>query len=524
MVPWKMSCRWSMVLAIWVLAVTTTVSALELDIHDYGSVAIAAATTVRNMFSNSTSLDGSINPMNVGDEWKEIDDERTLSSDEGEAYITLIRYWNATGDVLYNDLITKRMDSKRGVENDYRPRKSNGTCRQAVWGLAAMTAAETNFPQGKSMPSWLFLAKRVFSTLSYMYDKSFCDGGIVCSSEAPNEKDALANGMFFQLAARLAYATTDDYERKIYTGAAVMAWEWGVKTQMLDENKWSVAMSVKNTTEGGSTCAPSTRSEWSYMYGLYLSGAAYLLKLNEGLSWEERVPNLLYSVLNKFFIDDVMRELGPRGDLGTNETIVPEMQSQIGMLASSLATVANLIPETAEYIAPSLRITATAAAKQCSGSENGTVCGSEWTSPIYDQNPSLGNSMSAVNVFTSVLTLPEAPKKTLANKAIVGIAVGSGGGVVLIAAAIFLAVRRHKKNREKTGSDTEYSPCHFDPSQDTSCITPHSNGALESTSELPTSKEGGAQTLRHELDGNDIPVEQHEDAISREITPRPGNR
>ena len=132
--------------------------------------------------------------------------------------------------------------------------------------------------------------------------------------------------------------------------------------------------------------------------------------------------------------------------------------------------------------------------------------------------------MSAVNFFTSILTLPEAPKKTLANKEIVGIAVGSGAGVVLMATAIFLAVRRHKRNRDKTGSDTEYSPCHSDPSQDISGITPYSNGALESTSELPTSKEGGAQTLRHELDGNDTPGGQHEDTISQDITPHPGKR
>lgn len=219
-----------------------------------------------------------------------------------------------------------------------------------------------------------------------------------------------------------------------------------------------------------------------------------------------------------------MREMGQRGDHGTNFTVDSSFQNLIGRLAISLAAVTNLMPGTAEYITPRLKATAIAAAKQCSGSVNQTVCGSEWTNPVYDEKPSLESAMNAVNLFTSILSLPEEPRTELARREIAGIAVGSAAGVALIAAAIFLAVRRRKKRREKAVSDLGYSPCHSDQNQNVMEVPHCSHCGNVSRTELPTSKDEGAPTIRHELHGNDTPIEQHGNFNSQEIIPHRGNQ
>lgn len=225
------------------------------------------------MFSNSTKLDGTLNPFyTVPDSNRD-----PFTKAEADAYTALFHYWNTTGDESYNKLITERMNTKRGTQDDFKPLKTNISCLQGHWGMAAMTAAETGFPQGNSMPPWITLARNAFDALESKWDESYCGGGISCLIEGIYDKNSMGNGMLFQLAARLAFATTDRKEREYYASRAVYAWEWAVKAQMVDEIKWSVVFSVSNTTMGG-TCVPIERSGWSEIYGLYLSGAAYMYR------------------------------------------------------------------------------------------------------------------------------------------------------------------------------------------------------------------------------------------------------
>ncbi|KAH8427541.1 uncharacterized protein LDX57_005254 [Aspergillus melleus] len=480
---------------MWIAGLAAIVTSLELDIRDSRSLIDAAATTVENMFSNSTSLNGKFSPLLTGHKQP---DEDMLTFDEGMLYLTLIQFWNATEIASYNSLINKRL--RKPLNDSDAPITLERTQNQALgaWGLASITAAEMNYPELDDKSSWLQVASHILSVLtSQTWDVSTCRGGLRMDWEW-FPKDALSNGLFFQLAARLAHATSGD-ESRDYARWANEVWEWSVISQILDEKNWSVIMSVTNSTEGGA-CSPYNLREWSYAYGLYLNGAAYMYKATNGLSWKERANGLLQSTMERFFIDNIMTEFGPRGSFGTNETIINNMKGMVGLLSASLVTVANLLPETAEQIVPRLRATAVAAAKQCSGSANGTVCGSEWTKPTYDGNPGLGSSMSAANLFVSILMLPEGQEKKLSDGEIAGIAVGSGAGVAIIATAIFLLVRRRGKGKKGVVSDSEYSPCHSDRSEDVSGVT-------EDTSELPASKDGGTSVLRHELDSNNRATE-----------------
>lgn len=67
--------------------------------------------------------------------------------------MSLINYWAYTGDAQYNDLVTQGILHQTGPNNDFmtpNQTKTTGNDDQAFWGMAAMTAAETVFPNPPS--------------------------------------------------------------------------------------------------------------------------------------------------------------------------------------------------------------------------------------------------------------------------------------------------------------------------------------------------------------------------------------
>jgi len=74
-----------------------------------------------------------------------------------------------------------------------------------------------------------------------------------------------------------------------------------------------------------------------------------------------------------------------------------------GLLASNLAFVTRLAPYTASKILPQLQGSAVGAAKQCSGGNNGTLCGRCWYQSEWDGTADFEEQMSASNIFTSNL-------------------------------------------------------------------------------------------------------------------------
>lgn len=82
---------------------------------------------------------------------------------------TLIDYWYYTGDDQYNAITTQALDHRIGEYNAFMPpnqTRSPGNNDQALWEMAAMSAAENKLPDletGKS--SWLTLAQAVFDIL-----------------------------------------------------------------------------------------------------------------------------------------------------------------------------------------------------------------------------------------------------------------------------------------------------------------------------------------------------------------------
>lgn len=140
------------------------------------------------------------------------------------------------------------------------------------WGLAAITASEAGFPERDGKPSWTSLARAVFNEQVERWDGQTCGGGMrwqVWPYQAGYQlKNAISNGGLFELAARLARFTKNE----TYTEWAEKIWDWSAKSGLMDVNKWIIFDSVNNDDQ----CKSPDNLQWTYNYGTYLSGAAFL--------------------------------------------------------------------------------------------------------------------------------------------------------------------------------------------------------------------------------------------------------
>jgi mannan endo-1,6-alpha-mannosidase len=140
------------------------------------------------------------------------------------------------------------------------------------WGLAAMTAAELQFADVTDGFSWLSLAQGVFNTQIKRWDTTECSGGMRWQiwpyESGYTMKNAISNGGLFQLSARLARYTND----ATYATWAKKIWNWSLTSPLLSNSTWNVADST-NMDDG---CSTQGNTQWSYNYGTYMMGAAYM--------------------------------------------------------------------------------------------------------------------------------------------------------------------------------------------------------------------------------------------------------
>lgn len=133
----------------------------------------------------------------------------------GAMWGALIDYYYYTGDSTYNNVTTEALLFQVGTQNDYEPRNQSfdlGNDDQAFWAFAALSAAELNFPNPPAdQPQWLALAQAVFNRQASRWDLATCNGGLRWQIFAFNGgydyKNAISNGAFFQIAARLGMSS-----------------------------------------------------------------------------------------------------------------------------------------------------------------------------------------------------------------------------------------------------------------------------------------------------------------------------
>ncbi|KAI1494560.1 glycosyl hydrolase family 76-domain-containing protein [Biscogniauxia mediterranea] len=327
---------------------------------------------------------------------------------EGGALMgALIDYWYYTGDSTYNDITQQGLLHQVGPYNDYMPPNqtlTEGNDDQGFWGMAVMTAAEYNFqdpPEGQ--PQWLALAQAVFNTQAARWDMDHCNGGlrwqIFTWNNGFNYKNSISQACFFNIAARLALYTGNT----TYADWAVRTWDWMVDVNFIDHN-----YRVYDGAHIEDNCTAITPYEFSYNVGAFLFGAAAMVAYTDkaGQSgdtemWHERVDGLLNSTEEVFFYGDstqdrIMIEIACEG---VNLCDV-DQQSFKAYLSRWMAATTKWAPWTFDRIKTLLQNSALAAAKQCTGGDNGRMCGLKWAnnSGQWDGTSGVGQQMAAMEV------------------------------------------------------------------------------------------------------------------------------
>ncbi|RDL31019.1 putative mannan endo-1,6-alpha-mannosidase DCW1 [Venustampulla echinocandica] len=316
----------------------------------------------------------------------------------GAMFGTMINYWHYTGDTQYNAASMQALLHQKGDDNDYMPlnqSKTLGNDDQGFWGMAAMTAAETNFPAPpKDEPGWLALAQGVFNTQTTRWDMKTCNGGlrwqIFPFNNGFNYKNTISNGCLFNLGARLALYTGN----ATYADWATKTWDWVANVGFL-----SADYHVYDGAQVADNCSVRDHNTWSYNSGIYLLGAAAMYNFTDGSPlWEDRVKRLLNQTTNTFFVNGVMRELCEAGKCNVDQ------QSFKAYLARWMAATTNLAPFTEKPILALLASSAAAASSTCSGGPSGTQCGLKWTTPgVNDGILGVGEQMAALEIVQSNL-------------------------------------------------------------------------------------------------------------------------
>jgi mannan endo-1,6-alpha-mannosidase len=311
----------------------------------------------------------------------------------GAVWDTMVDYWFLTGDASYNTVVETALQFQVGENNDYQPvnqTKDEGNDDQSTWGLAALTAAERNFPAPSSnLSNWSLLAENVFNEQVSRWDTTSCNGGlrwqIFSFNNGYNYKNTLANANFFQLAARLGHYTGNT----TYSDWANQTFDWLQNVGLLASDG-----SVYDGSDLTINCSQINHLEWTIGAGSLLSGSAYMYNMTGNTIWQQRITTLLSNIQSKFFTNSVMIEQAceSHGNCDTDERFYK------GILAMDMARTAVVAPFTAAAILPLLQSTAKAAVNTACSSSNGT-CGFDWT----ETNDTPSDLASDFSVFSVVL-------------------------------------------------------------------------------------------------------------------------
>ena len=244
--------------------------ALDINLNDAQAVSNAAKTIVENIMSIYNGGNGSSIPGLFPTPY--------YWWNAGLAFDSLVNYWAVTGDETYNDVVSQGLLFQVGPNNDYLPpnqTKSEGNDDQATWALACMTAAEKGFPapsNSSGVDSWVQLVQNVFDSQAARWDSKSCNGGLRWQIFAFNAgydyKNAMSNGDFMQLAARLFHYTGNE----TYSTWATKVYKWSSDVGLIDSNTGAVYDGV--TTTGG--CKSPNKAQWTASLGTYLSANVYL--------------------------------------------------------------------------------------------------------------------------------------------------------------------------------------------------------------------------------------------------------
>ncbi|KAK5110592.1 hypothetical protein LTR85_000992 [Meristemomyces frigidus] len=392
-----------------------TCNALTLDTTSADSIKSAASSVAYGMMKYYTGNNTGDTPGNLPSPyyWWEA----------GAMFGHMVDYWYYTGDDTYVDVTIQAICNQAGTTGTFMPSnqsETEGNDDQSFWAFAALDAAELNFKAPTTgYPSWIAMGQAVFNTQVPRWDTSTCGGGlrwqIFTWNNGYTYKNIPANGGFFMLAARLARYTGNT----TYVDWATKSWDWFEDSVLYD----NATFQVNDGTSDLANCTSADHTQWSYNYGLYLGGLAYLYNHTENDKWLTPLTGILNATLTRFFPtadgQDIMVEVTcePYGTCDTDDYTFKSFTLRW------LATTAQLVPSLSAQIWPYIAASGAGAAGQCSGGTDGITCGFEWNTTTWDGTYGVGQQMSALSAIQANL-IPVSDLKAPVTKATGGTSVG----------------------------------------------------------------------------------------------------
>lgn len=378
---------------VWTLLASTFVSAISINWADTSSVNDNLGLVVKGLmdYYEGKSYGGVVGMFYSPYYWWEA----------GVAWNSMLSYWYYTGNTTYNSIIMEALLAQTGEDWDYMPTNqttTEGNDDQAFWGVTVMAAAEYNFTNpGADQPQWLYLAQAVFNTMASRWDSQNCGGGlrwqIYTWNNGYNYKNTVSNGCLFHLAARLARYTGNSS----YVDWADKIWNWvtDVKFLAASDNK----IHIYDGALISDNCSSITPLEWTYNYGLYLSGCAYMYNHTNDTTWLTRA-NEIWNRATVFFGDgQIMYEAACQSSGRCNN----DQRCFKGIFSRFLALTMLMAPAMNETIYNYLTPTVSAVMKSCSGGSDGHTCGLNWNNGSWDGLYGLGEQISALELLMTRL-------------------------------------------------------------------------------------------------------------------------
>lgn len=197
------------------------------------------------------------------------------------------------------------------------------------------------------------------------------------------------------LASRLARYTGN----QTYIDWAEKEWEWFSNSALYNPQN----SQINDGTSINNNCSDADHTQWSYNYGFYIGGLAYLYNATEDEKWLTPLKGILGKTYATFFPASMGNKIAvevtcePLGNCDNNGYTFK------GYTLRWMAVATQLVPALASEIWPYLQSSAMGAAGQCSGGTDGKTCGAEWNSTTWDGTSGVGQQMSSLSAIQANL-------------------------------------------------------------------------------------------------------------------------
>ena len=317
----------------------------------------------------------------------------------------LVDYSHYTGDSSYDATVGQAIVSQASDTVDFMMPNQHfdlGNDDQVFWALTSMSAAEYQFAVPSGSPSDIYyqLSKNVFNDLASRWNTTQCGGGLKWQFYPENNgfdyKSSIANGGFFQLAARLARYTGN----VTYAEWADKTYDWMSTIGFIDANSYAIYDGAGDLEN----CSAVNHDQWSYNVATMIHGAAVMYNTTSAEKWLNRTVGLV-AAANATFLSPYTNATNVMYEHNCEESnnCNTDQFSFKAYLSRWMAKSTLMVSDIKSTVQPMLETSAQAAAKSCAGGSSGRFCGTKWYTGGWDGSQGVGQQMSALETLQSLL-------------------------------------------------------------------------------------------------------------------------